>query len=839
MGCLTYGTNQFVELVDGNRVAQMTDHQPGKRVTLPVSGMHCASCVDRVEKSVASLSEISDVSVNLATSSMTAILATDILPIHNIVNAVQKSGYEISTGQVLLPIGGMHCGSCVKRVENALNKVVGVISTAVNLSTQQAQVTFITGITTNPELHEAVVNAGYQTGRNEVNTTAGVTGSIFSEAETQQFRNKAVVACLLAVLAAWGSMELLSWIPSPNLIQNNLFLLALATPVQFWCGWSFYERSWARLKHFTADMNTLIALGTSAAYFYSLVTTLAPKLIDGSNTKYFDTAMIIIALVLVGRYLESRAKHQTSSAIRRLMSLQPSTARMIKNNVEIEVPADEVSKGDIVVIKPGERIPVDGTVISGQSSIDESMVTGESIPVDKGPGDSLIGGTINTDGSVRISATTVGTSSTISKIVTLVQQAQASKTNVQQLVNRLAAWFVPFVLVIAFITLITWTLFGPEPAASSGIMSFVAVLVIACPCALGLATPTAVAVAIGKGADLGLLIRNSSVLETAGKIDVLLMDKTGTITYGKPKLKDVVTLTGATEDELLRVIASCENDSEHPIGKAIVEEANSRKISLYPAQNFRSIAGKGIKASVLGKEIIVGNESLLQEEGINISAFADRYDPMLESGNTVVLSAIDKKPAGIFAVSDSIKSEAPSVVRELQRIGMYVTLLTGDQSTSAHMVGNKVAVNAVKSGVTPQDKIATVRELQEKGLKVAMAGDGINDAPALALADLSIAMGNGTDIALETSDLTVIDGNLHGIIDAIRLSQRTMTIIKQNLFWAFAYNLLLIPIAAGILYPGLGITLNPTMAAAAMAISSLTVILNSLRLRRMSPRPVT
>jgi len=626
------------------------------------------------------------------------------------------------------------------------------------------------------------------------------------------------------------------WIP--GWLSSPFLQLLLATPVQFWAGLRFYRGAWAAVQHRTADMNTLIALGTSAAYAYSVVATFLPHAFTRAGLApevYYETAAIIVTLILLGRFLEARAKGRASEAIRRLMALAPQTARVVRNGEEVEIPAEEVQVGDIVVVRPGERIPVDGVVLEGYSAVDESMVTGESVPVDKGPGDLVIGGTLNRMGAFRFRATRVGKDTTLSQIIRLVEEAQTRKAPVQRLADRISAVFVPAVIIVATLTFLVWWIWGPQPSVTFALANFIAVLIIACPCALGLATPTAILVGTGKGAELGVLIKGGEALEAAGRVQVVILDKTGTLTRGRPTLTDAHPVNGFSEVDLLRWAGSAERGSEHPIGQAVVEAARARGIALADLQAFEAVPGGGIVARVEGRSVIVGTLRLLRERGVPPNGLLEVVDRLSQEGRTPMAVAVDGIAAGVLAVADTLKPHAREVIEELRRMGLQVAILTGDTRRTAEAIARQLGVDRVLSEILPHQKVEEVRRLQSEGYRVAFVGDGINDAPALAQADLGIAIGAGTDVAMEAADIVLVGDDLWGIVRAIRLSRATLRTIRQNLFWAFAYNVALIPVAAGALYPFFGVLLNPVFAAAAMALSSVTVVSNSLRLRRFNP----
>jgi len=667
-----------------------------------------------------------------------------------------------------------------------------------------------------------------------------------AQRELRGVRNRFIFAAILA-----ASIMALMW--APSFAGKPYLLWALATPVQFWAGWRFYKGAWGALKHKTADMNTLVAVGTSAAYFYSMVAVLFPSLFAATEVElglYFDTSAMIITLILLGRFLETRARGQTSEAIKKLIGLNPKTALVIRDGEEREISAEDVLVGDLILIRPGEQVPVDGIIREGYSSIDESMITGESIPVEKRADDEVIGASINKTGSFKFEATRVGKDTTLAQIIRLVDEAQGSKAPIQRLADVIASYFVPIVIGIAAITFIVWYFAGPPPALTYAILNFVAVLIIACPCAMGLATPTAIIVGTGKGAEHGVLIRSAEALERSHKISAVLLDKTGTLTRGKPEVTDIIALPSSSQEEVLRLAASAEHGSEHPLGEAIVKAALDKKLQIPSASDFNAIPGHGVEASVEGKKLLLGNLRLMSEKGLAMNGLGKEAERLWSKGKTVMFLGIDNYIAGIIALADTLKPDAKAAVATLHHMGIEVMMLTGDNQRTAEAIAREAGIDRVLAEVLPEHKAQEVKKLQEEGKVVAMVGDGINDAPALAQADVGIAIGTGTDVAMETGDITLISGDLTGITTAISLSKRTMRTIKQNLFWAFAYNTALIPVAAGVLYFAFGHTsvpsgfhfilgdygfLNPILAAAAMAASSLTVVSNSLRLKRFKP----
>jgi len=796
--------------------------------------MHCASCVSRIEAAVRDVEGVTDASVNLATGRAT-VTGLDLDP-GELEDAVERAGYEAhlrtdggsDDAQARLGIDGMHCASCVGSIEGALAGVEGVTRADANLAAERATVVYDPRATSVAELIEAVESVGYSA--RAISTEPGaprVDQERHARPElrllTAKFAFAAVVGALLLVLAfVWSPVggRATMWV-----------MLALATPVQFWAGSQFYAGAWKVARHGSADMNTLIAVGTSAAYLYSLVATVAPGAFKPAGELpdvYFDTAAVIIALILLGRLLEARARAGTTEAIKKLLALQPRTARIFRGGVELEIPVDEVGPGDEVLVRPGEKVPVDGVVTEGHSTIDESMLTGESVPVEKSPGDEVIGATVNKAGSVRFRATKVGRETALAQIVRLVEEAQGSKAPIQRVADRVSAGFVPIVMAVAALSFAAWLLTGSS--FTSAMLAFVAVLIIACPCALGLATPTAIMVGTGRGAEMGILVRGAEALEIARTLDVVVLDKTGTLTRGEPEVTNVVPAHGEA-DALLALAAAAESRSEHPLGEAIVRCARERGLDLPPVEDFQAAVGHGVAATAGGTRVVVGSARHMRELGIDISTLRADVERLEEEGKTAVYVAVDGEAAGVVAIADTIKAEAADAVAQLQGLGLEVAMVTGDNRRTAQAIGGQAGIDRVLAEVLPGQKAVEIQRLQERGRRVAMVGDGINDAPALAQADVGIAIGTGTDIAMEASDLTLISGDLRGVPRALDLSRQTMRTIKQNLVGAFVYNVTLIPVAAGVLYPLWGVLLDPVLAAAAMAASSVTVVSNALRLR--------
>jgi Cu+-exporting ATPase len=807
-----------------------------ERIDIPITGMSCASCAAKIEKGLAGVDGVSKSSVNFAAEKATVVFHPDQTSLSNLIEKVEDLGYGARVEKVTLPIQGMTCASCVNKVEKALRSVKGVVRADVNFAIERASVEFIPEEVTVRGLRKAVQDAGYQV--LEVREEDIVEKErLAREAELSRLKWKFTIGAILLIpilILMYGASALDRWFGLPKNI--NFFLqFLLATPVQFWAGWQFYVGFWKATKHKTSDMNTLIAVGTSAAYLYSLIATFLPHLfmVEGVMLDvYFDTSAAIIVLILLGRFLEARAKGRTSEAIKKLIGLQPKTARVIRNGSEIDIPVEELVVGDRIVVRPGEKIPVDGIVKEGYSSADESMVTGESLPVEKKVGDRVIGATINKTGTFKFEATKVGKDTVLAQVIRLVQEAQGSKPPIARLVDIIASYFVPIVILIAIVTFIVWYFFGPHPALTYAFLNFVAVLIIACPCALGLATPTSIMVGTGKGAENGILIRGAEALETAHQLNIIVLDKTGTLTKGEPSVTDIIESDKFSKKEILTLAASAEKGSEHPLGEAILNKAKEDDLSLLDPKDFRAIPGHGVEATIDSKRILLGNLRLMEERKVVLNGFLDRAEHVSNEGKTPMFLAVDGEAAGIVAVADTLKENSKEAVKALRRMGLEVVMLTGDNQRTADAIAHQIGVDRVLAEVLPETKAGEIKRLQAEGRKVAMVGDGINDAPALAQADVGIAIGTGTDVAMESSDITLIGGDLRGIVTAIALSKATIRNIKQNLFWAFAYNTILIPVAAGVLFPFLGVLLNPIFAAGAMAFSSVTVVSNALRLRR-------
>jgi Cu+-exporting ATPase len=810
-----------------------------KKTLLKVTGMTCASCVSRVEAALHGLKGVSEASVNLASEKASVTYDPSQVSIGDMIEAIKDAGYGVDVETVTLPIRGMTCASCVKRIEDALRKKEGVLEASVNLATEKAAVRLNPAETSVADIKKAIEDAGY--------SVPAEAEKEFVDREREARRGEMAgltLSFILSGAAAASIMVLMffgQYIPVISSLPHEWIMylsFALATPVQFWIGWRFYKGSYAALKHGTADMNVLIAVGTSAAYFYSVIATFAPQLVAIGGempAMYYDTSTMIIALILLGRLLEARAKGQTSEAIRRLTGLRAKTARVTRDGHEQDVPIEDVRVGDVIVVRPGEKIPVDGVVTDGYSSVDESMITGEPIPASKKAGDSVIGATINKTGSFRFRATKVGRDTMLSQIIKMVEEAQGTKAPIQRLADRVAAVFVPIVIGLAILTFLAWYFLGPQPAFLMALLNFISVLIIACPCAMGLATPTAIMVGTGKGAQHGILIKGGESLENAYRINTIVLDKTGTITKGEPSLVDVVPMAGFTEQEVVRFAGSAEKGSEHPLGDAIVKGARAREIPLSDATKFDAVPGKGIVAEVDGRIVMAGNAKLMELEDIPIDEMLKAFERLSMEGKTPIYVSVDDRPAGVVAVADTIKEGSKDAIAAFRQMGIEAIMVTGDNRRTAESIAGQVGIDRVMAEVLPQDKAEAVKKLQAEGKNVAMVGDGINDAPALAQANTGIAIGTGTDVAIESSDITLMSGDLRSAVTAIRLSKATIRTIRMNLFWAFFYNIVGIPIAAGILYPWFHILLNPIIAAAAMAFSSVSVVSNSLLLNRFKP----
>ncbi len=803
--------------------------------TLSIEGMTCASCVGRVEKALKKVDGVEKAEVNLATEKA-LIHASQPLDRALLIKAVQRAGYDVAAIQPIeLSIDGMTCASCVTRVEKALKKVPGVEQANVNLATERAWIQ-PNATVSSQDLIRAIQKAGYdakllQHDANEQHDKKNL--------EQQQLKRDLVISLILALpvfILEMGSHMIPAfhmWVMH-NIGQQQSWLIqfALTTLVLLLPGRRFYQKGIPALFRFAPDMNSLVAVGTLAAYSFSLVATFMPQLLpEGTVNVYYEAAAVIVSLILLGRYFEAKAKGRTSQAIQYLIGLQAKTARIHRNGQIIEVPVAEVSSNTIVEIRPGERIPVDGEVIEGHSYIDESMITGEPVPVAKQVGHQVVGGTINQNGTLNIRATAIGEASVLAQIIRMVEQAQGSKLPIQALVDKVTMWFVPAVMLLAALTFMIWFIFGPEPALTFGLVNAVAVLIIACPCAMGLATPTSIMVGTGRGAEMGVLFRKGEALQLLQEVKMVAVDKTGTLTEGKPTLTDFQVQSGFDADQVFALLASVEAKSEHPIALAIVQAATEKQVSLLPVTEFDSITGSGIEARVDAQRIQIGADRYMQQIGLDVSAFNAEAARLGQEGKTPIYMAIDQQLAAIVAVADPIKDTTFAAIAALHQLGLKVAMITGDNRHTAQAIAARLQIDHVVAEVLPEGKVDVVRELQQQFGRVAFVGDGINDAPALAQADVGIAIGTGTDVAIEAAEVVLMSGNLQGVPNAIALSKATIRNIRQNLFWAFIYNIALIPIAAGVLYPFAGILLSPIFAAGAMALSSVFVLGNALRLK--------
>jgi Cu+-exporting ATPase len=807
------------------------------RIDLPVTGMSCASCAAHIQESLSGMRGVKSASVNFAAEKVTVVYDQAAASTDDFIRVIKEQGYGVLISRIVLPVKGMSCASCVANVQEALSSLSGVVSASVNFATEKATVDYFPSQVGIRDFRNAIKDAGYELVEAEKGEDIVEKEQRDRETAYASLKRKVITGAMLTapifILMQWNAIGLSKLIELQQ--QTSFFLqLLLATPVQFWIGRHFYTGAIAAARHKTTNMNTLIAVGTSAAYLYSVVATFFPSVFEikgYSAHVYFDTSATIIVLILLGRLFEARAKGQTSEAIKKLIGLQAKTARVIRNGKELDIPVEEVEIGDIVIVRPGEKVPVDGVIVDGYSSVDEAMVTGESMPAEKNAGDSVIGATINKTGSFRFEATKVGRDTMLSHIIEMVESAQGSKPPIARMADIIASYFVPAVIGIASLTFLVWYFFGPAPAFTYAVLNFIAVLIIACPCSLGLATPTSIMVGTGKGAENGILIRSGEALEIAHKISTIVFDKTGTLTKGMPEVTDIIS-SGLPQNEVLFYAASSEKGSEHPLGESIIKKAKETGIEIVSAEQFSAVPGHGIKATVKGKLVMLGNERLMKDEGISTEVLQQQAVALSQQGKTPMFVSIDRNIAGIIAVADTLKEESVSAVKTLHNLGIEVVMMTGDNRRTGEEIARLAGIDMVLAEVLPQEKANEVKKLQASGKIVAMVGDGINDAPALAQADIGIAIGTGTDVAIETSDITLISGNIRGVGTAIALSKATMRNIKQNLFWAFAYNVILIPVAAGVLFPFFGILLNPMFAAAAMGFSSVTVVTNALRLRR-------
>ena len=812
-------------------------------LNLQIEGMHCASCVGRVQRALSAVDGVKQVSVNLATE-RADIEADQTITLPSLIKAVEDVGFKVAEQTTELVVDGMTCASCVGRVERALKAVPGVSEVNVNLATERAT---IRGSASADVLINTVTSAGYPAkAASSAASTQDDELSAKREAESQGLKRDFWLAMLFAVpvfILEMGShlipamhraIEHSIGIQTSWYIQFVLTTLVLLIP-----GQRFYRLGFPALFRLAPDMNSLVAVGTLAAYAYSVVATFIPQALpEGTVNVYYEAAAVIVTLILLGRFLESRAKGRTSDAIKRLIGLQVKVARVRRDGKTVELAIDDVRVNDLVEVRPGERIPVDGIVTEGTSYIDESMITGEPIPVEKAPDSEVVGGTVNQKGALTVRTTATGGQTVLAQIIRLVEQAQGSKLPIQAMVDRITLWFVPAVMLAALVTFIIWIVFGPSPALSFALVNAVAVLIIACPCAMGLATPTSIMVGTGRGAEMGVLFRKGEALQRLKDAKLVAVDKTGTLTEGRPALTDLEVTTDFQREQVLSLVAAVEARSEHPIARAIVDAAQEEGLSLSPLENFESVTGMGVRAIVIGHRVEIGADRFMASLGLNVDVFAATAQRLGEEAKSPLYAAIDGKLAAIIAVADPIKATTPTAIQALHQLGLKVAMITGDNAHTANAIAQRLGIDEVVAEVLPEGKTDALKRLRAQYGNVAFVGDGINDAPALAEADVGIAIGTGTDIAIEAADVVLMSGNLQGIANAIALSKATIDNIRQNLFWAFAYNTALIPVAAGILYPAYGILLSPIFAAGAMALSSVFVLTNALRLRHVkAPLP--
>ncbi len=822
-----------------------------EKITIPISALHYAAGINIVEDEIKKLSGVKSAKINFAASSAHVEFNNKEISAKDIIEKINQAGYETNKATLQIGIGGMYCGSCVTKIENELKKVHGVMSASVELGTDTALIDYSPSSVNIPEIKGVIEKLGYKT-----YSTSGVKpikakdekqgaeepvdeDQVAREKEYKTLMRKFIFAAMVALPVVFFSYPELWGLPvqfqkgSEMLRYIWIAMSLISLPVMLWSGSQFYTGAWVAFKNKSANMHTLIATGISAAWIYSAVATYFPSIFPNEKLtgQFFDVIAVVVALVVLGMALEIKAKGRSSEAIKKLIGLQAKTAKVLRGGKETDVPVEEVVLDDIIIVKPGEKIPVDGVLTEGYSSVDESMITGEPIAVEKREGDEVIGGTINKTGSFKFKTTKVGKDTALAQIIQMVGQAQSSKAPIQKIVDKVAGYFVPTVIIIAILSFVGWFDFGPQPNLIYALIVFVTVLVIACPCALGLATPISLMVGVGKGAENGILIRSGDALETAQKINAIVLDKTGTITEGKPSLTDVISTNGFDESIILALSASIEKASEHPLADAIVKGAEEKSLELFEPKNFNAVPGHGVEATVNERKVLLGNKKMMTKFNITLNGLEEKSVQLADEGKTPMFVAIDGQAAGIIAVADIVKRDSKEAIEELKKIGLEIVMITGDNARTANAIAKQVGVDRVLAEVLPEDKAANVKKLQDEGKKVAMVGDGINDAPALAQADIGLAIGTGTDVAIEASDITLIKGSLKGVVLAIQLSKATMKNIKQNLFGAFFYNALGLPIAAGFLFPFFGILLSPMIAGAAMAFSSVTVVTNANRLR--------
>jgi heavy metal translocating P-type ATPase len=825
-----------LQTTDGNK-------ETGQNVTLSILGMSCASCVGRVERALKTVPSIREANVNIATGRV-EIALTEKLDIFAVLSAIEKEGYQVADETITLRVEGMTCASCAGRVERSLSVIPGVIMASVNLITEQAQVRVAHGSVVAEDLVRAVEKVGYQPSVILDDRPATDIDAARQELEMRELNHAFWFAVVLTIpvfaleMGSHFSAGIREWILQTIGVQVSWVLqFVLTFAVLCGPGLRFFKKGVPALFHGSPDMNSMVALGTAGAFAYSVVATFAPSLLPaGTVNVYYEAAAVIVTLILLGRVLEARAKGRTSQAIKRLIGLQAKTARVVRDGVTTEVPIDAVRVGDIVEIYPGERLPVDGEVVDGSSYIDESMITGESMPVEKSVGSILVGGTVNQNGALTFRVTKVGSNTVLAQIIRMVEHAQSSKLPIQAIVDRITLWFVPFVIAAAALTFFVWLTLGPEPALSFALVNAVAVLIIACPCAMGLATPTSIMVGTGRAAELGILFRKGEALQRLCDAKVVAVDKTGTLTKGKPEMTDLIVSEGFGRNWVLAAVAAVEAKSEHPVARAIVAAAEAEGLALDPAYGFESVTGFGVRAMVGGAKVEIGADRFMTKLGLDVSIFIDSAERLGNQGKTPLYVAIDGKLAASIAVADPIKPTTFAAIQALHDMGLKVAMISGDNKRTAEAIARQLAIDEVVAEVLPDEKVDALKRLRMEHGQVAYVGDGINDAPALAEADVGLAIGTGTDIAIEAADVVLMSGDIGGVSNAIALSKATISNIHQNLFWAFAYNIVLIPVAAGVLYPVNGTLFSPVLAAGAMVVSSVFVLGNALRLKGFQVR---
>lgn len=823
---------------DEDKLSNNTISNEKKTATFPILGMTCATCAQTIEEALSEIEGIDSASVNLATESANIAYDPKRVRFDDIRSTIRSAGYDVALNDITLAIKGMTCATCAQTIEEALLRLEGVHDATVNLATERARVIYDPRYVRITDIKKTIQEAGYEVLETE---TAEREKSVREEEARRQklllifSLTLSIPTFLLTMVMDFSALGM----NESMMNASKIILFGLATPVQFIAGHQFYVGAYRALRNKRANMDTLVAMGTSAAYFYSVAAVFLPSIVPFGHV-YFDTSALIISLILLGKYLEARAKGKTSEAIKKLMNLQPKMASVVRADQEFQIPVEELQVGDVFIVRPGESIASDGVIIEGYSSVDESMISGESMPLEKKIGDEVIGGSINKNGFLKVRATRVGRDTVLAQIIRFVEEAQGSKAPVQRIADRVSAYFVPVVILIAIGSALFWFFIGYDmfefdmPRFALVLSIFITVLVIACPCALGLATPTAIMVGTGKGAEYGILIKGGEALELAGKINAIVFDKTGTLTRGSPQVTDVIPISGE-EHEIVKYAAIAERASEHPLGEAIVKYAVEKSITIAHADGFQTVPGKGVIATFEGHRILLGNRKHMKESGVETSKIEERLEALENDGKTVMILAVDGEIRGLIASSDVLKESSAGAVSALKEMGIDVAMITGDNWRTANAIARKLGITKVLAEVLPNDKAKEIAKLQKEGNVVGMVGDGINDAPALAQADVGIAIGSGTDVAIETGDIVLIRDDLNDVVAAIQLSKKTVSKIRQNLFWAFAYNTAGIPIAAGVLFPFFGILLQPVVAAAAMAMSSVSVVSNALMLRRYVP----